>query len=168
MTDPDGAEPLDDDEPPPPPPPRSRRRLGVTVGLLVLLGLLIAFVPRHSSVQSTSLPPGRWGETIRCLERLNTDRVTVARTGAVPSAHTSEVDITSIFPHRLLAQMRDAGAPAAARAVATGHRLGVNVTGYRTAGPIVWGYAENGTPPHVSANAGDRTLISFCATHPHR
>ena len=164
---PDGGEPAEVEDAPQAPVARSRRRLMVTTGLLVLLCVLIAVVPRHSTLSKT-FPPGRWGGTIACLEHLQSYQVTDARTGAVPGAHTTVIDVSSVQLRHLLVRMRDTGDPAAARAVASHHRLaGASLTDYRTIGPVVWAYAEHGTPPQVSANAGDRTLISFCVTHPH-
>jgi hypothetical protein len=153
-----------------PPPPRRPRRLrwGITLGLLGLLLVLIVLLPR-SRATSRTLPPGRWGRTIACLERNQTYRVLDRRTGGLPDAATRAVALRSTIHRYPLAELRDAGSPTAARAIARRHGLHQpSLADYRTAGPIVWVYTEDGEPPHVSADAGDRTIIAFCVRTPPR
>jgi hypothetical protein len=157
--------------PGPEPEVRARRRTGlwVRLGLVLLLVVLVTVVHRSASVSRT-LPPGRWGQTIACLEHDQSERITDVQTGAVPTGHTTAVTATRIQRSVTLAEVRDAASAAAARAIVTGNRFGeLSRADYRTAGPIVWAFAANeGDPPQISANAGERQLIDFCAEHPRR
>jgi hypothetical protein len=147
---------------------RLRRRLPITLGLLALLLLLIVLLPR-SRPSSTSLPPGRWGRTIACLQRNQSYAVLDVRGRRTPDASTRAVIVRSTVRRQDLAELRDAGSSAAAQAVVRGNRLGQLRRGdYRTFGAVVWAYVENGDPPHVIANAGDKTLIAFCVRTPRR
>jgi hypothetical protein len=147
--------------------PRKRRR-GLTLGLffLALLALLIAVVPRHGA-RSKTFPPGSWGQTIACLEH-NAIYTVLDPVGGLPDAHTLAVTVRNRVHRTDLAQLRNAGSAARARAIAAHQRLGREATAYRTDGPIVWGYDEGGDPPHELANAGDHTLIDFCVRTPQR
>ena len=148
---------------------RSRRRQWTwTLGTLALLLILIAVVPRSHST-SKSLPPGGWGRTIACLERNQSYRVTDARTGGTPDAATRGVRVRAAVRRLTLAELRNAGSPAAARHIARANGLHeLSGSPYRVHGSIVWTYPEDGDPPRVSADAGDRTLIEFCVRTPDR
>lgn len=148
---------------------RRMRRPWVPLGLLVLLAVLIAVLPRHS-LQSRTLPPGRWGATIRCLERNTSFRVSAFGTGRAPERSTTTIAVArSNLGHRTLAELRQAASPAAAREVASANRFGeVARADYRTDGRIVWAYVEGGTPPRLLANAGERALIDACVRNPRR
>lgn len=152
----------------PDPTRRPRRGLGVTVGLIALLLVLTIVVPRGSTSKSTSLPSGTWGETIACLERDQDYRVTDAESEAVPGAGTRAVTVTRRVHDVELAQVRDAGTVAGARALAGRSELGSSAADAHAAGAIAWAFSEGGTPAHVLANAGDRTLIDFCVEQPGR
>ena len=149
------------------PGPRKRRR-GITIGIffLALLAVLIAVVP-HDRGRSKSLPAGHFGATIACLERNALFKVGDA-SGALPDAHTMLVQVQNRVKHTDLARLRDAGTPARARRIARAGGLGADVTQYLTAGPVVWAFEAGGNPPQMLANAGDRTLIDFCARTPNR
>jgi hypothetical protein len=136
------------------------------VFFLALLAVLIAVVPHHSG-RSKTFPPGHWGQTIACLEH-NAIYGVKAAAGTVPDAHTLAVQVTNRVQHTDLAQLRNAGSAARAQAIASHQSLGRDATAYRTDGSIVWAYDEGGDPPHEQANAGDHTLIDFCARTPRR
>jgi hypothetical protein len=170
----DPGEPLDPSDPRDPAPDprvRTRRRTGlwIRLGLVLLLVVLITIVHRSSS-KSTTLPAGRWGQTIACLERNQTERITDTRTGAVPTSRTTTVTVTRIQRNVTLAEVRDAGSAATARAIVAHNRFDeLSRADYRTAGATVWAFVANaGDPPKISANSGERQLIDFCAEHPGR
>jgi hypothetical protein len=145
-----------------------RRQWTWTLGVLALLFVLIAVIPR-SHTTSKSLPAGAWGRTIACLERNNGYQVTDTRTGASPTSHTRAVRVRSTVRRVDLAVLGRAASPAAARHVARSNGLReLPGTPYRVWGSIVWTYPETGDPPRVSASAGDRTLIGFCVRTPDR
>jgi hypothetical protein len=147
--------------------PRKRRR-GSLIGLffLALLAVLIVVVPRHGN-RSRTFPPGRWGNTIACLEHDATYKV-LDPAGALPDAHTLAVMVQDRVRHTDLAQLRNAGSAARATAIAAHQGLGRDTTAYRTDGPIVWAFDIGGDPPHQFANAGDHSLVDFCARTPQR
>lgn len=148
---------------------RSRRRQwSWTLGTLALLLVLVAIVPRSHST-STSLPSGSWGRTIACLERNQSYRVTDGRTGGTPHEVTRDVRVRGTVRRVTLAELRNADSPAAARHIARTNGLGqLSGTPYRVWRSIVWTYPQDGDPPRVSANSGDRTLIGFCVRTPDR
>ena len=169
------GDPREDDrgaEDPPPGGSRRRRRhrsrrLQITAGLLGLLLVLILVVPRDSNISRT-LPVGGFGQAIRCLERDQLDRVQDTTTGAVPTSRTESVVVQKIHG-TTLAELREAPTAAAARALARRDAFGsISPADPRSAGRIAWAYALNGDPPHVVANAGERTLIGFCVRTPGR
>ena len=142
------------------------RRPWVPLGLLVLLFALVAIVPRHTPLSRT-LPPGRWGAAIRCLEHNGSFRVTAFGTSAAPNRNTTTVGLGSTLGEHTLAELREAPSAAAARAVVTGNRFGeLSRSDYRTDGRIVWAYVESGAAPNFVANAGDRALIAACVRRP--
>jgi hypothetical protein len=164
---------MTDELPSPPEPaaaqPRPRRhRRGLKTGIffLALLAVLIAVVPHHDG-RSTSLPAGRFGATIACLERNALYMVSDAA-GALPDAHTRLVQVQRKPGHTDLARLRDAGAAARARTIARARGFGGDATRYLSDGPIVWAFQAGGDPPHLFADAGDRTLIDFCVRTPTR
>lgn len=145
-----------------------RRQWTWTLATLAVLLVLIILVPR-SHTTSKSLPAGGWGRTLACLERNQGYRVTDTRTGASPDSHTRAVRVRSVVRRLELAVLGHAASPAAARRVARANGLHeLPGAPYRSWGSIVWAYTENGDPPRVSANAGDRTLIDFCVRTPDR
>jgi hypothetical protein len=148
---------------------RRMRRPWVPLGLLVLLAVLIAVVPRHG-LRSRTLPPGRWGATIRCLERNSSFRVSAFGTGRAPVRSTSTISVArSDLGHRTLAEVRQAPSAAVARRLARTNRFGeVARADYRTDGRIVWAYVEAGAPPKPVANPGERALIDACVRTPAR
>jgi hypothetical protein len=141
---------------------RRARRPWVPLGLLVLLFALIAIVPR-GTLHSRTLPLGRWGQTIRCLEHNDSFRVAAYGTGVAPERTTTTVAVESNLGHHVLAELREALSPAAARAVVSGNRFGEVQRGdYRTDGRIVWGYARSASPSRYLADTGERALIDAC------
>jgi hypothetical protein len=147
--------------------PRKRRR-GFSIGLffLALLAVLIVVIPHHTN-HSKTLPPGRWGDTIACLEHNATYNV-LDRAGTLPDVHTLAVTVQDHVRRTDLAQLLNAGSAARARAIAAHQSLGRATTAYRTDGPIVWAFELGGDPPHQFANAGDHSLVDFCARTPQR
>jgi len=145
------------------------RRPWVPLGLLVLLAVLIAVLPRRG-LESRTLPPGRWGATIRCLERNTSFRVSAFGADAAPGRSTITVSVArSNFGHRTLAELRQTASADDAREVVRENRFGeVSRTDYRTDGRIVWAYVEGGAPPRVVADAGERALIGACVRNPRR
>lgn len=145
---------------------RRMRRPWVPLGLLVLLFVLIAVVPRQG-LRSHSLPPGRFGAAIRCLERNDSFRVTAFGTDVAPERADRTIVVQSNLGHHTLAELRDTGSPAAARSVVRANRFGeLERADYRLAGPIVWGYARSGSPLRYTANAGERALVASCVRRP--
>jgi hypothetical protein len=145
---------------------RRMRRPWVPLGLLVLLFVLIAVVPRQR-LHSHTLPPARFGAAIRCLERNDSFRVIAFGTDVAPERATRTVVVQSNLGHHTLAELRDAGSIAAARSVVRANRFGeVERSDYRLAGRIVWGYARSGSPLRYAADAGERALIDSCVRQP--
>jgi hypothetical protein len=141
---------------------RRMRRPWVPLGLLVLLFVLIAVVPRRN-LHSRTLPPGRWGAALRCLEDKTSFRVTAFGTGAAPERTTMTIAVQTNLGHHTLAELRQTPSAAAARAVVTGNRFGeVDRSDYRVDGRIVWAYVHDGGAPNFVANAGERELIDAC------
>jgi hypothetical protein len=145
---------------------RRMRRPWVPLGLLGLLFILIAVVPRHNP-HSRTLPPGQWGETIRCLESKTSFRVTAFGTGAAPERASTTIAVQTNLGHHTLAELRQTASAAAARAVVSGNRFGeVDRSAYQTAGRVVWAYVKDGGAANFAANAGERALIDACVRHP--
>jgi hypothetical protein len=143
------------------------RRPWVPLGLLVLLFILIAVVPRHS-LRSRTLPPGHWGATLRCLERNTSFRVVAFGTGVAPEQGTSTVAVQTNIAHHTLAVLRQAPSSAAARLVVHTNGFGeLNRSGYQTHGRIVWAYDQSPGASSFTVNAGERALIDACVRHPH-
>jgi hypothetical protein len=142
------------------------RRPWVPLGLLLLLFILIAVVPRRN-LHSHTLPPGGWGATIRCLEHNTSFRVTTFGTEVAPERATTTIAVQTNLGHHTLAELRQTPSAAAARAAVSGNRFGeVERSAYHTDGRIVWGYAQSGGAANFVANAGDRTLIDACVRTP--
>ena len=145
---------------------RRMRRPWVPFGLLVLLFVLIAVVPRRN-LHSRAFPPGRWGAAISCLENKASFRVTAFGTDRAPDRTTTTIGVQTNLGHHALAELRQAPSIAAARAVVDGNRFGEVVRAdYHTDGRIVWGYVQSGSPSRLVANAGERALIAACVRDP--
>jgi len=145
---------------------RRMRRPWVPAGLLVLLFVLIAVVPRQT-LHSRTVPPGQWGAAIRCLERHDSFRVTAFGTDLAADRATTAIAVESNLGHRTLAELRQAPTAAAARAVVRANRFGeVQRSDYRTDGRIVWAYNQSGEPSTYAANAGERALVDACVRNP--
>ena len=145
---------------------RRARRPWVPLGLLVLLFVLIAVVPR-GSLHSRTLPPGRWGAAIRCLEHKTSFRVTAFGTDVAPDRSTTTIAVETNLGHHQLAELRRTPSATAARAIVRANRFGeIERADYHTDGPIVWGYVQSGAPSRFVANAGERTLIDACVRNP--
>ncbi len=145
---------------------RRLRRPWVPAVLLIVLFVLIAVVPRHS-LQSRTLPPGRWGATIRCLERNTSFRVTAYGTDRAPERTTTTIAVQANLGHQTLAELRRTAGAAAARAIVRANRFGeLRRADYRTDGPIVWAFVESGGPPKFASDSGERTLIDTCVGNP--
>ncbi len=86
---------------------RRMRRPWVPLGLLVLLFILIAVVPRRN-LHSRTLPPGGWGATIRCLEHNTSFRVTAFGTDLAPERATTTIAVQTNLGHHTLAELRQA------------------------------------------------------------
>jgi len=141
------------------------RRPWVPLALLALLFILIAIVPR-GNLQSRTLPPGRWGATIRCLEREASFRVIAFGTDVAPSRATTTIGVETNLGHHTLAELRQAASPAAAKAVVSGNRFGeLNRSTYHTDGRVVWAYDQGGAGSDI-VNAGERALIDACVRRP--
>jgi hypothetical protein len=147
---------------------RRMRRPWVPLGLLVLLFILIAVVPRRN-FHSRTLPPGGWGATIRCLEHNTSFRVTAFGTDVAPERATTTIAVQTNLGHHTLAELRQAPTAAAARAVVSGNHFGeVERSAYHIDGRIVWAYVQSGGAANFVANAGDRALIDACVRNPTR
>jgi hypothetical protein len=145
---------------------RQMRRPWVPLGLLVLLFILIAIVPRRN-LHSRTLPSGGWGATIRCLEHKTSFRVTAFGHDVAPERATTTIAVQTNLGHHTLAELRRAPSAAAARSIVTHNSFGeVQRSAYRTDGPIVWAYVQNGSAANFAANAGERVLIDACVRHP--
>jgi len=146
---------------------RRGRRPWVPLGLLVLLFVAIVLVPRRSPVSRT-VPPGRFGAAIRCLQRNGSFRVVTFGTSAAPDRATRTIAIeANRLGHRTLAEMREASSAGVARSIVARNRFGeLDGRDYRVDGRIVWGYDRNGDPPRYVANAGERTLVGACVRTP--
>jgi hypothetical protein len=145
---------------------RRMRRPWVPLGLLVLLFILIAVVPRRN-LHSTTLPPGQWGAAIRCLENKTSFRVTAYGTDVAPNSATTTIAVQTNLGHHTLSELRQAASPAAAAAIVRGNDFGeVDRSAYHTDGRIVWAYVQNGGAANFAANAGDRALIDACVRNP--
>jgi hypothetical protein len=145
---------------------RRMRRPWVPLGLLVLLFILIAVVPRRN-LHSRTLPPGGWGATIRCLESKTSFRVTAFGTDVAPERATTTIAVQTNLAHHTLAELRQTPSAAAARAVARRNGFGeLDRSGYRTDGRIVWAYDQSGGAPNFTVNAGERALIDACVRTP--
>lgn len=145
---------------------RRMRRPWVPLGLLVLLFILIAVVPRRN-LRSRTLPPGGWGLAIGCLERNTSFRVTAFGTSVAPERATTTIAVQTNLGHHTLAELRQAPSAAAARAVARTNRFGeLEGDTYHTDGRIVWAYVQSGGAANFVANAGDRALIDACVRNP--
>jgi hypothetical protein len=146
---------------------RRMRRPWVPLGLLVLLFVLIAVIPRKS-LQSRTLPPGQWGATIRCLEREASFRVTAFGTDAAPERATTTIGVETNLGHHVLAEIRQATSPAAAQAVVRGNHFGeLSRSTYHTDGRVVWAYDQGGAGS-AKVNAGEQALIDACVRRPAR
>ena len=145
---------------------RRMRRPWVPLGLLVLLFILIAVVPRHNP-RSRTLPPGGWGATIRCLERNTSFRVVAFGTGVAPERATTTIAVQTNLAHHTLAVLRQTPSSTAARAVERRNGFGeLDRSTYHTDGRIVWAYDESGGAPSFTVNAGERALIDACVRTP--
>ena len=145
---------------------RRMRRPWVPLGLLVLLFILIAVVPRQS-LHSRTLPPGRWGATIHCLENNDNFRVAAFGTDRAPERGTTTVAVQTNLGHHTLAELRQTASAAAAQQVVRANRFGeVERADYHTDGRIVWAYSQSGAPSRFVANGGERALISACVSDP--
>jgi hypothetical protein len=143
------------------------RRPWVPIGLLVLLFILIAVVPRHN-LRSRTLPPGHWGATLGCLERNTSFRVVAFGTGVAPERGTTTVAVQTNLAHHTLAVLRQAASADAARAVVRQNGFGeLSRSGYQTHGRIVWAYEQSGGAASFTVNAGERALIDACVRSPH-
>ncbi|HTU32077.1 MAG TPA: hypothetical protein VMF07_21985 [Solirubrobacteraceae bacterium] len=142
------------------------RRPWVPLGLLVLLFILVAVVPRHG-LHSRTFPSGSWGATLRCLERNTNFRVVAFGTSVAPERATTMVAVQTNLAHHTLAELRQAPSAAAARAVARHNGFGeIDRSGYQTDGRVVWAYNQSGGASNFTVNAGERALIDACVRHP--
>ncbi len=145
---------------------RRMRRPWVPLGLLVLLFILIAVVPRRN-LHSRTLPPGRWGATIRCLESKTSFRVTAYGTDVAPDRTSTRIAVQTNLGHHTLGELAQASSVGAAGAVVRANRFGeVDRSAYHTDGRVVWAYVQSGGAANFVANAGERALIDACVRSP--
>lgn len=113
---------------------------------------------------SKSLPKGKWGKTIACLESDPLLLVTDANSASAanPDRNTTAVSINSQLHGYQLATIEDAESPARARSVVRMNGLLAPTANYETDGPIVWAWTEGGDTPHVLASASDQATITSC------
>ena len=148
------------------PPRRRNSRVRVLIAIALLI-VLIVFASLHHH-PSGSLPPGRWGLTIACLQRDGLLSVTdAAGSGTAPTGvHTTAVLVSAARHDTLLAEVRDYATPAAASAGRAHNALRAPGGDYLQDGVDLWAWIPGGTPLHLLSNAGERTIISSCVRDP--
>lgn len=136
------------------------RWIAAGIAVIVIVGILVG--------SGSSLPPGAWGKTIKCLEGHPTFKVYDggSSNASAPNSKTTSVDVWSNFGGYSLVTIQKMSSPAAAQNAVSTNALLAPKANYGTDGDIVWAFTEGGNSAHVLASLDQQGIITGCIQSP--